>query len=109
MWGRLICLFVLPIFPPIDLDGFGGTINNTSLPSQFMYKVNKIEEPDKRKASQKHHNWWSSSLVEENIKSWEKCWHFFAYSLPTRAQAQSFCFRQVALCIITINRDLQKF
>lgn len=44
--GRLICLFH-PL-PPLNLDGLGGALNSTCLPSQFQYKVNKIEEPDEK-------------------------------------------------------------
>lgn len=48
MWDRLICLCVLSIFPSKDLDAFRGAVNNICLPSPFLYKVNKAEEPAKR-------------------------------------------------------------
>lgn len=111
MWGRLICSFVLPIFPPINLDGFGETIKNTSLPSRFLHKVNKIEEPEKRNQPE------ASELVAlfacgRKQQAGKSVGTFSLIDFlpgPRHSPSALRAHRQVVLCIITINRDLQTF
>lgn len=45
-----INLSICSVFPPTDLLGLGGVVNNTSPPlsSQFLYEIDKPEEPDGR-------------------------------------------------------------
>lgn len=75
MWGRLICLYVLSIFPSKDLDAFGEAVNNICLPSPFLYKVNKAEEPAKRGKAARSIIASEALCSWKKTKSWEKCYH----------------------------------